>query len=423
MLTGCNPPKDSEEVGVISREAGDKTKGFRFQKLRAAIRFLNRVEVTPNGQVHCAIEFLEDSIVLDGSADALISAEENKYYTSGLSFNSVAIKNTVVAFLDLHFSFGGSSDLKLGVYASAQIAKEKITAEVRESIGLEAKQKQYSILSTLSLGLPLEDEALTVALHIAKLEYSRQYAGNSKGFSALVTMMSREDFADFLGSIDWSISDATNESLEQEALKCIRGSRFFDYRHEGLESFLLAKLIDELEKRSGAKSSTDRLLSTDTLRSIFQAILLSPTADAREVDPAGDDIHAFDAGDFRNLSDKIVSVCPDFNKRILAALARSASLARSVEPGGEREMKALLRRILDACEYVLLEMNLSENMSQQDICDAFDRLTVVAETHILTLRASYKYKPRDRQAIKGALLTLFDDCYLAFNEVSHESHE
>ena len=109
--------ESANSVEHISREAGDKTKGFRFRKLRAAIRFLQRVQENSDGQVHCAMELLEDSVLYDGNSESLISGEENKYYGSRISFNSAALKNTLVAFLDLYFAFARSGELKLGVYA------------------------------------------------------------------------------------------------------------------------------------------------------------------------------------------------------------------------------------------------------------------------------------------------------------------
>lgn len=65
--------ESANSVEHISREAGDKTKGFRFQKLRAAIRFLQRVQENSDGQVHCAMELLEDSVLYDGNSESLIS--------------------------------------------------------------------------------------------------------------------------------------------------------------------------------------------------------------------------------------------------------------------------------------------------------------------------------------------------------------
>lgn len=403
----------------ISREAGDKTKGFRFQKLRAAIRFLLRVEANPDGQVQCALELLEDSIILDSSGDALISGEENKFYGSGLSFNSAAIRNTVVAFLDLYFTFGKSSELKLGVYASADLSRERVSADLRQSLGYKAEIRYYEILRKLVAEEPLSSEELDVAFAIVKAEYSVQYDEN-KGYSQLLKDLSLFDFQRFISSVEWSVTNNSNESLEEEALCLIKNCRFFNHRHDGLERYILTNLLDELEKRSGRKGILDRLMTTDALNLIFSNILVSSAIDQRQDDPAADDWTDLTPSDNRNLEEKVLSVCPSASRAALNTLARKCSLARRVEPGGERESKALLRRILDVCEEELLSKGLSSNASQQEILDAFDELTRASEKHLATLRSRYRYHLRDEREIKGAVLTLFDDCFLAFDEVQNE---
>lgn len=410
--------ESANSIEHISREAGDKTKGFRFQKLRAAIRFLQRVQENSDGQVHCAMELLEDSVLYDGNSESLISGEENKYYGSRISFNSAALKNTLVAFLDLYFAFARSGELKLGVYASAEIAQERIAADFRQKLGLDPRQKHYDILKRLALGEGLENEEKLVAFAIVKAEYFEQYPNSSKGYRALLDAMTLDEFSSFIGSIDWTLTNESNENLEATALQLVRTCRFFNHRHLGLEQFVLSALLDALEKRSGARAVTDRLLSTDSLKNIFNEILLGPTEDERTDDPAWDEWSEVEKSDFRNLSEKIKAVCPDFSSQILKALARSCSLARSVEAEGQREMKALLRRILDACEiHLLINHPASSALTQKQILDMIGDLAKVAEHHVATLRGRYRYALRDAHSIKGAVLTLFDDCYLAFDEV------
>jgi len=402
---------------VISREAGDKTKGFRFQKLRAAIRFLQRIDANRDGLVHCAMELLEDSVLIDGSSGAKISGEENKYYGSSLSFNSPAIKNTVVAFLDLYFTFGRTSDLKLGIYASATVAQERISAETRSRLGISSAQSVYGILKKLVEGQSLCREELTIARSLATEEYVAQYKDkNGAGFQPLLEGMASEEFRAFLEGIDWSISKESNEILEQTALDAIRTSRFFTHRHANLESFLLSSLLDELEKRSGKSVPSDRLLNTDTIRSIFNEILLGINTEFRVDDPAIEHWDELATNDFRNLEEKIISVCPDFSLSKLKVLARVCALARNIEQEGQREMKGLLRRILDVCEAELLGMPATQAMTERQVLEAIDHLAKVAEQHVTTLRTSYRYKQRDHHSIKGAVLTLFDDCFLAFDE-------
>jgi len=405
------------DVEHISREAGDKTKGFRFQKLRAAIRFLQRVQENTDGQVYCAMELLEDSVLYDGNSNSLISGEENKYYGSRISFNSKAVKNTLVAFLDLYFSFMRSNDVKLGVYASAEIAQERITAELRKRLGFEEAQKHYDILCHLSSGVELDEEEKLVAFEVVKGEYFEQYPDATKGYRTFVESMTLPEFSKFLQSIDWTVTNESNESLEATALQLIRTCRLFNHRHTGLETFLLSALLDELERRSGSKRSIDRLVSTDSLKTIFQQILLSPAQDERYEDPVWKQWDDLDAEDFRNLAEKITSVCPNFDPRLLKALARSCALARTVEPEGEREMKGLLRRILDVCEeHLLLNRPPAAELTQQQITDILAEQTRLAENHLASLRGRYRYALRDTHSLKGAVLTLFDDCFLAFDE-------
>lgn len=403
----------------INREAGDKTKGFRFQKLRAAIRFLERVQASNGGQVLCAMELLEDSVLFDGSGEALVNGEENKYYGSRISFNSEAMKNTMVAFLDLYFAFQGSGDLKLGVYASAEVAQERIAAEFRATLGFEKKQKLYDILQNLTLGFDLDAEESKIAFEIVRTEYLKQYKdAQKKGYGAMLEAMPLADFSAFLKSIEWSLNGETNESLETGALHLVRTCKFFTHRHTGLEQFILSTLLNELEKRSGAKSVTDRLLSTDTLRTIFSDILCASSTNVLTVDPAWNDWDDVEQPEFRNLAEKITSVCPDFSPKLLKVYARTCSLARNVGAHEEKEMKALLRRILDVCEEPLLESTSEASMfTQRQVQDMIDELVRLAEQHVASLRGRYQYGLRDAQSIKGAVLTLFDDCYLAFDEV------
>ena len=414
---------DTDGVDHISREAGDKTKGFRFQKLRAAIRFLQRVDENRGGQVQCAMELLEDSVLYDGNADAIICGEENKYYGSRISFNSSAVKNTVVAFLDLYFTFYRTGELGLGIYASAEVAQERITAEQRKKLGYTAEQKSYDILKKLVQKDELTNEEIVVAFDIAKNEYFKQYKGKNKGYTEILKTLPLDEFIKFIKSIDWSLTNDTNETLEEQALQLVRTCRFFTYRHQNLESYVLSSLLDELEKRSGKKSVTARLLSTDTLKNIFNEILLGPATDERIDDPASECWDDVELDDFRNLRTKILSVCPEFNQRALKVLARRCSLARNIGPEGQREMKGFLRRVLDVCEAELIKNPPSPSMTQRDVLDAIEALTKASEQHTSTLRGNYRYRARDHHAIEGAVLTLFDDCYLAFDDAEYERKE
>ena len=263
----------------------------------------------------------------------------------------------------------------------------------------------------------MTSDELAIARSLATEEYVEQYRKKEgAGFLPLLKALTEKEFRAFLEGIDWSISNETNETLERSALEAIRNSRFFTHRHANLEGFLLSSLLNELEKRSGKPAPSDRLLNTDTIKNIFNEILLGSNTEFRVEDPAVEHWDVLAANDFRNLEEKILSVCPNFSSSKLKVLARVCALARSVEQEGLREMKGLLRRILDVCEAELLGMPSVQSMTEQQVLDAIDHLAKVAEEHVATLRATYRYKQRDHHSIKGAVLTLFDDCFLALDE-------
>ena len=411
MATGVN----ADAANHINREAGDKQKGFRFQKLRAAIRFLERVESNSTGQVLCAIELLEDSLLYDSSSAATIQGEENKAYSTAISFNSSAIRNTVVAFLDLYFAFRRSPELKLSVYASAAISQERIEAVVREELGFDKKQGHYDILRKLVAKESLSSEEEFIAYHIAQKEYKAQYEGKSSGYFSLFAELTVKDVCDFLQSIEWSVSEETNMELEEQALAKIRSCRFFTHRHEGLESFILSSLLDALEKRSEIKDSISRLVGTDGLKLIFNEVLGNALL-TKPLDPAANAWGGIDLHDARNLSEKIQAVSPQYPTQSLQRLARKCALAKAEVATRSREYSGLRRRILDVCESEMEKIGFSSALTPTEINDRLESLTKASLSHFSTLAQSYSYQAKDEHSIKGAVLTLFDECYLAFDE-------
>ncbi|MEJ8847567.1 hypothetical protein [Variovorax rhizosphaerae] len=291
---------------------------------------------------------------------------------------------------------------------------------IRATPGFEAEQSFYSILRKLVSGEEFTEEDINVAHAIVCEEYAKQYLNKKTGYFALLKEWPLKDFEKFLRCIEWSISVETNDDLEAQALALVQACKFFSYRHEHLEKYILSTLLDELEKRSGKKGVSDRLLGTDGLKIIFAEILVGTIADERPIDPAAEQWESITTGDFRNVADKILAVSPHFSPSMLQKLARKCTLARTVEPAAERELRALRRRVLDICEDELEKQDLKSQMSQAEVIEIIDNLTAASQKHLATLAKSYQYRQRDYNSLKGTVLALFDDCFLAFDEVQDE---
>lgn len=414
---GANVSSTVVVAETISREAGDKQKGVRFQKLRAAIRLLKAIQNKTAGRVYCALEFLEDSVLLDGSASCILSGEENKLYSSALSFNSSAIKNTLVAFLDLKCTMP-TGELLLGIYASAELADEKIAADVCLAVGLPHAGKMHSILKRLVAGTALNNVEQKIARYLALDEYRLQYqAKPGRGYLEIIEKWSPEKFSNFIDEIQWSIAVETNEDLEEEALTLIKSSRFFNYKHEGLEAYILAKVLDEFEKRSQEKIALDRLVATSDIELIYSRIIsevrFGESVSEKPEDPAGKTWSAISTSDQRSLEEKILAVSPSYPAKSLQLLARRCSLARIEASQFERDYVSLRRRLIDVCEEALQKIDCHVEPSVVD--EILDNLSSRSFERLKDLSLSYRYSIKDSETTKGAVLTLFDDCFLAFD--------
>lgn len=404
---------------IISRAAGDKTKGFRFQKIRACIRLLERIAVRPDGQIYCAMEFLEDSVLIDEAAPHTVCAEENKLYSTSLTFNSKAIRNTLVAFLDLDAYYLHERSLGLAVFASATLGDEHVSADVKERAGVGSDQSKYQLLKKLAAGDQLTDDEVAIAKVIVCDEFAAQYPTDDKGRLAALSAWSTSQFRGFLERIEWSITLDTNEELKTKALDLVRKSPFFSYQHENLEVFILTSILDLLEERSQSTYLIDKMVGTSDIELLY--LRCSAGRSDKPIDPAYLSGDLDGASDKRNIAEKILAVSPHYSQQKLSKLQRRIGLAKHESQAFDREYVSLRHRVLDACEGELEKQakKIASGITPDSVDALLDELTDKAEQRITSLSSSYKYRISDRETIRGAVLTLFEDCFLALNEASN----
>lgn len=406
---------------VICRAAGDKTKGFRFQKIRACIRLLERISVRPDGQIYCAMEFLEDSVVIDEDAPNAVSAEENKLYTTPLTFNSKAIRNTIVAFLDLDAVFMHEGSLGLAVYASAPLGDEAVSQDVRDRAGAPESSAKYQILRRLVDNNKLTDEEIAIARTIILDEYKDQYSNSIKGRLDILKAWSERQFRDFLERIEWSINADTNESLKTKALDLVRSCRFFNFRHENLEVFIFTSIMDLLEERSQSKKLIDKMVGTADIELLY--LQSAAGRSDKPLDPACNAGSIDQPSDKRNISEKILAVSSGYSQFKIKKIQRRIGIAKHESQTFDREYVSLRHRVLDACEDELEKQaeSLTGKMTPEAVDALLASLTDRAEERMTALSSSYSYRIKDREIIKGAVLTLFDDCFLALDEAPEKN--
>lgn len=403
---------------TINRESGDKGKGFRLQKLRAIKLLLDEMNRKEQVFVYAATEYYEDVFFKTVENDKVREyAEGDKNYDPerSFSFMSGEVRNSMVSFLDCWLNQKMSKSLVFGFYTNIKIAKEKNTDYTR-SLGITLPDKPIiKLLMDRNFGYPnLFDTVKKVLID----EYKQQYDGKAlTGYTASIDSLKDELWIDFLGRIDWKFEKEDDLELEQILLQDIRNSKLYTLRVEGKESYILAALEQEFEKRQNLPDHLARLVSHSDVKTIFLEI-------ANDVykrnDPVYEEWENMEPPeDKRNLNAKIESVCSTYPPKKLGLFARKiGAVKKELKKVDNKDRGSYLYRIFEACEEKLFELAdeyAGQDLPPETIDFIIDELVTCAEQHLADKSKDYSYPFKNRDTLRNAILDLFDNCFLAFD--------
>ncbi|NWC65747.1 hypothetical protein [Cedecea sp. P7760] len=418
---------------TINREAAKTSgSGLLFQRVRAVHRLLDLISRLGKKTCYCATEFIEDSATLTvNDGIATLEIEENKKYSSGLSFNSEAIKNTIVAFADQYINhFNDSKTIDFSIFCHAQLSDEQLENSILNKAApnlplSQTKTTKLNILKKLVKKDKLTLDEITIAKLLFIEEYEKQYAiyadkdkkiitsygGNYK----IISNWDSDDFYLFLSSISFIIVESDNDTYDDVVMKCIKDCQFYDHRHYGLENIILGALESLFDRNQQDGRKFGRFVS----REMVQVIFLQAASNQNElkpIDPSWKVFENLDVSDQRNLEEKIKVVCKDIKERKIQRLSFTATKARTNEELFGQEYVSLRCNFYEWCsEYI--ESNLSRiNYTTDDLVNHLDQMTDLCYANMQQLKKTYRMSIDDKLTIRGIILTLVDDCYLAFDE-------
>lgn len=409
-------------IDIIERPAGDKSKGFDTQVFRAILLILDKLN---NGseQVYCALEVIEDVFVKETTAEGVTKTtlEEDKNYTSKFSFRSEPVRNTLVSFFDQYILFDQDPNLALCFYAQTVTANEIISTKDIENIqGLKDKHKgKKSILISLINDDHIDDDNLEIALRIFQKEYSEQYSNRKDkkvGHTHIVSNLTLSTFRAFITSISWTIKDESNYDIEKLAIEKIKESEFFDYKYEGREKSILHHLFYEFTLKKSNPNFISKLMSKESVENIYLKSL-TENKDAL-ADSSWKTWKDITTSDLRSLDNKIIAVCPEYRKKRIDNLYRKVGIAKAEETNLGRDYMSLKARVLSTCEDIIAEALDDEVVfTKQSVNEVFKQLEVKSIKTIDILKQDYSYNASNEKIIIGIIYSLFDECYLALDEL------
>lgn len=401
-------------VKTINRDAGDKLKGFRLQKLRAVEKLIDNFDCDSQHHYFCTIEYKEDvyeKIINDGQITK--SFEQDKDYKQGhkFTFNSSEIKKTLVSFLDIWFDNAKSSNVKFAFYTNAGYTIEGNSILFKEH---DIKPPSKSILENLR-DHNFPDEFLkdlsTLVISIYEEEYSKH---KTEGNLIEIQKLELEEWREFFELIEWKFGMENEEELEEKILQKIRKLDIYDSRFIGKEQIILAAIEQLVEKSQNKIDKIEKFIHISQVKEIFYK---HGNAFVKKKDNAYQNWNYIEPTDRRNLKEKFLDACKDFCNKELNRLSRKAISGRiEYNTVDEKEASTFKFRVYEACEDKLNELLKSfdkNEFTQSDIENLLCSLLKAAKQHLINKSVDYDYCFKNDDIIYKTILILFDECYLS----------
>lgn len=409
------------QMDKINTDADANIKGIGLQKVRAAERLLRAV-MQGKKALYCTIEHVDDVLQGDWQEDVVkYTAEQNKSYATGFSMNSHEIKNSLRIFFDTWFgTVEMSESIQFVFYTNVGIKKEN-------KVGV-FKDTEVTLPEEPMLQLLIEkryDEAFPFVLPIFKKYYIEQHKKHVKNpkdiekYQKILDAMTEEKWKEFFGLVEWNFGEADEikvrkniDNLVEEL--CVK----FDVNKKYV-GLLAAKILDMIETRKFEKDFLHSIVHVAEVENLF--LVLAQEARLEEkLDPMHEKWDEIECGDVRNISEKFLSVCAEFEKDSIDELEDEyidgAYEQRHCQ--NHRQVKAYNYRIYKTCKKNIGKFLKKHNgkFTQVEIEQLMEELKIESEKVIQDKAKTYNMPFEDEDMIRKTIILLFQECYLAFDE-------
>ncbi len=404
----------------IDTDADASLKGLELQKLRAVERLLTAL-IDGKKALFCTIEHIDDVLEVDVSSEkAEYTTEQNKSYESAFSMNSQEIKNSLRIFFDNWYGIVESSEsIKLVFYTNTSIAKENKVGVLK---GMKEELPEKPLLELL-----IEknyDKALPFVLPIFKNYYLEQHKKHTQDitvYEQLWDSMDMEKWKKFFDLIEWNFGQRNEHHVRKSIFDIvIKLCNQYGVEIKFVDK-IVAQLIDMVASRTFEKDFLSRIVHVGEVKAIFLELVQDAKV-VEKLDPAHLKWDTIQCDDVRDINDKILYVCPTYEKDRLEDLEEEyidGSFEQS-QCSDIREVKAYNYRIYRVCKNIVRQAirEKKDSFTQEEINSTIEMLTDEAEKLVIDKSKTYKVPFMDRDMVRKTILILFQECYLALDERS-----
>lgn len=408
---------------TINREASKQSTGFRFQKQRVVMHVLDAIKISQ--EFFFAIEYLDD---IYGNVSTQIGSseflEQDKYYDENTSFtfSSKEVYTSIINFLENWLNHKRSNAATYIFVSTNQIGKENNTETIKK---LGIKLPDVPILQLIAnreyrTNIELVRSIKTLIVHKYEIEYQSRSA---KAYLQEIINLNEQTWINFLDRIEYLFEQANIDALKKQVFESIKGCHLFDAtRHKDKEDFINSKIIDLLDERQ-SKAYPAKFITYSDVKNIF--LELAQLEQSKPDDPHWDSFNWGEFGDLRGIDEKIIAVVPNYNvKKIKLLLRKVANAYTEEDRSSKQQFLAQKYRIFMKCSELLIDQLLNPNIesfTEIELDNILEKLYLESAEELRELSKTYHYPYNNKETIKGMILNLFNECYLAFDDPSEEN--
>lgn len=416
-LGESNMKKDSIFKNEINTNADSNLKGFGLQKMRATERLL-RALLENRKCVFCTIEYIDDVLEVDFSNEqSMFQTEQNKNYSKPFSMNSEEVKNSLRIFFDTWRKVEDSESITFLFYTNTKIAKESKIGVLKTIIEDLPKEPLIQLLIDEKY-----DEALPFIIPILKdyyIEQHQKHTVDNSYYETLVEGMEYEEWKKFFGLIEWKFDEDDEQEIRDKIKTLIIQlceKYNADVKYSGK---IFACILDLIDTGALETDFLKKLVPVSDVKLLFYDYVREAKVHEK-LDPVHTKWDGLKCDDVRNLEEKILNVCPNFDKDILLDYEDDFIDGKFEQEHytDMKEVKAYNYRIYKVCERHIRNLLKEEDirLSEDDIIKTLRELSEEAEKIILDKNKTYKIPFLDKDMFHKTVLILFQECFIALDK-------
>lgn len=406
---------------LINRDASDKYKGFRYQKLRLAKKMLELIKANPRTNIIAIPEFRDDGYLVGKSGQQIF--EQNKEYSNNFTFNSEEVRKSMVNFIDNFFDLHNDPYLHFVFYTNVEYAKERQSGLLDK---LELKPLDKPVIKFL-IEHNFNDSVIDFVSKVLMQTYRDEYnihhnkPETYKCFYEKVIEMSREDWVQFLKQVTFQFGKGDLDHLVLELNSEIKLCSYYSIDHVNKEEQIKSCILEKIDGRMAESHITQKMLNFETIRNVFYEI------GSKDNNLMFDELHIYwsevteeldTEKKFRNLSDKVKAVCENFKGTTMKRYNREATTVRDeIKKYDKRQIYALRFRVYESMEryfdndgfifknsYIYEELTLQVKKLKENVVNDID-----------VLKKDFDYGVKNNITIEKMVLLLIDECFYSFD--------